>query len=141
MFMMLVYRDMHHQEGEIGVDIMSGRHSVDNQVKGPGSSLYALLVSGHDKVVSTNVPGSSLLVGRGGHCSHSVTHGLGELDPHLPQAADTNDANVETTLPGTKLGERGKHCDTSTENRACTGQGISTRNLYHKPRDKQFTLL
>ena len=124
---------LYYQKWKIGVNIVSCGHCVDDEVQRPGCSRHTLLVSRHHKMVSTNVPGSSFLVGRGGHCGDSVAHGLGQLDPHLSQATNTNDANTETTLPSTKLGERGEHSDASTEHRSSTGQGISGGHLDHKP--------
>ena len=57
---------MLYQERQVGVDVVVSRDGVQDQVQTAGRLLPALRVSGHHEVISSNLPGRSLLAGRAG---------------------------------------------------------------------------
>lgn len=80
---------------------MSIGNSVDDQIKAPLRRLHLRRLGGQHDAIGTQSTGIRLLAGRAREERHLGTQGLGQLEPHVSQAAQSDDGHPapRTELP------------------------------------------
>jgi hypothetical protein len=114
---------------EIEVDIMVGRHSVENKIQGLLNGLQALRILGDDKLIRAHLHGRLLLAGRGGDGHHGVAHGLGQPDAHLAEATHAHHAHSLAAGSGLPRVERREHGEAGTEDGTGRLERVALRHL------------
>ena len=108
---------------------MRSRNGVENQIQGSACSSHRVRVTGNNEMISPEFAGGRLLIPVGRDGSDRVSHGLGKLQAHLPEASEAKDADIETTFSGTESLQRGEHGDAGAENGSGQLEWVGLGNL------------
>ena len=108
---------------------MRSRNGVEDQIQGSACGSHRVRVTGNNEVISPEFAGGRLFIPVGRDGGDRVAHGLGKLQPHLPETSETKDADIETTLGGTESLQRGEHGDAGAENGSGQLKWVGLGNL------------
>ncbi len=81
------------EEAEIGVDVVVGGDAVEDEIEAAGVLRHLVGVAGDDDFVGTEAQGVVLLAGRGGEEDDVGSEGVRELDAHVAESAEADDAD------------------------------------------------
>ena len=108
------------QRGE-GIEIVRRRHGVEDEVEAFDVGRHLVVVARHHHIIGAQRSGRITLGFRGGKGHHVGPHGMGQLDPHMPQAADADHADF-FTRPDVPVAQRRVCRDPSAQQRRDGGQ-------------------
>ena len=79
---------------DVGVDVVVGGDGVEDEVEAAGVLFHFVGVFGDDHFVGAEAQGVVLLAGRGGEDHGVRSEGVGELNAHVAEAAEADDADL-----------------------------------------------
>ena len=82
------------EEAEQGVDVVVGGDAVEDEVEAAGVFGHFVGVFGDDDLVGSETEGVVFLVGRGGEENRVGSEGVGELESHVAESAESYDADL-----------------------------------------------
>ena len=82
------------EQAEQRVDVVVGGDSVEDEVEAARVLGHFVGVAGDDDFVGAEAEGVFFLVGRGGEEDGVGAEGVGELDAHVAESAETDDADL-----------------------------------------------
>ncbi len=97
---------------------MSTRNRVQDQVQAPLGRCHRLRIARNDEVIGAQLAGGRLFLPVGRNGRHRVAHGLGQLQAHLAESSETEDADIQAALGCSEPLERSKHGDAGAEDRS-----------------------
>ena len=105
-------------EREVEGHLVSPRNRVQDQVQAPLGRCHRLRIARNDEVIGAQLAGGRLLLPVGGNGRHRVAHGLGQLQTHLAETSEAEDADIQAALGRSEPLERSKHGDAGAEDRS-----------------------
>ena len=88
------HRAVSLQQVEVAVQVVCGRHRVEDEVEAAQVLLHLGGPAGDDDLVSAEPDRVVRLRRRGGEDDHARPEGGGELDAHVPEPAEADDADL-----------------------------------------------
>ena len=116
---------------EIGIDVVVSRDGIEDEVEAAGVLCHLVRIAGDDYLVGAKTQSVFLLVGRSGEEDDVSSEGVGELDPHVAQSAEPDDADL-LALGDSPVVHGRVRGDSGAEQRRGSGEVEVRGNLEHE---------